>query len=402
MGYIYEKMKVALGGSDWNSKTFNANWTPNNIRVIVLSTEFIFIAKHIGAPTCIWLEENQVIEDLQNYARGVGKGAIHNLLSDRQFSCLEEIYFDANYRAVPSLIDLQGYINKMLNSASRLRYYGYGDFPRGCAEGLVSKYSVYDNVLYSLAKDSSRSFPLEYAEVDNKSWYRNYNLRPQYYKLDAENGNLAIYFRKNEEKIDKKLKDYAVGIAKQEYEAYFSGIIDRDIHHASLIKSLVNLMSYINAGKQKDEILGIVASEVKKVLDKGCKVKGLGSKVLADRLGKANTKPEIKEFLKKIYINMKVFDSNALAGELPDMLKITEIYTVSSDGFIPVSSLVESVYNGAKEKVSKKNSVLWNIAEEDVNENIKAVTQKYDGYKSEMESSRKLAVLYEVCGMSYI
>ena len=209
MGYIYEMLKNVLSG---NRRGDASDWagSPNMFRSIVVTPEFIFTARFIGNPRVVRLDAEKVRADLADYKMGKGKGALHNLLAERQLSCLEEIYFDVVFEPYQNLYDIEYYINKVKSSVSRLRYYGYCVIPNGqymtVCSWLDSTYKN-ANVLYSITEDKTKPFMINYKSTGTKEWYRNYNLRPNFYKADADDGDLAIYFRKNEKIIDKYLKD---------------------------------------------------------------------------------------------------------------------------------------------------------------------------------------------------
>lgn len=160
--------------------------------------DFILVVDYLQGPRIYPLDMNEVGLDLQNMNR---VGSLNNLLSNRQLSCLEEIYADEVFARYPNVLDLQAYAESVINSASRLRYYSY-------TSGLNKDelYKIYyeaftqGRVDFTYAKDVGG---IRFVDTKNTEWYHKYNLRPQYYGPDADGGKLAIWFRKVEKEVSK-------------------------------------------------------------------------------------------------------------------------------------------------------------------------------------------------------
>ena len=156
MAYLYDKLKEALGGAKFSNSHVGAvrDWTPNGVKAIVIYREFILVANHVKPPRLYPLDINEVVQDLQ---RNGSTGALHNLLSQRQLSCMEEFYVDGMFQNYRGVLDLQGYVGKLLNDKSRLRYYGYIDGVNG--QDLYKRYAdakMANNAIYSYAGDTTR------------------------------------------------------------------------------------------------------------------------------------------------------------------------------------------------------------------------------------------------------
>ena len=144
-----------------------------------------------------------------------------------------------NYRGV---LDLQGYVSKLLNEKSRLRYYGYIDGVNG--QDLYKRYAdakMANNAVYSYAGDTTRQGSLQFTDVGNKTWYKNYNLRPQHYVLDADNGTLARWFRKCESDIKKQLDSLVEQQAKQGRDQAILAIVSKDLENLRAFMMLYEL-----------------------------------------------------------------------------------------------------------------------------------------------------------------
>lgn len=342
MGYIYEEVKKQMNGL--NRKPGGGliqNWSPNLYRCIIISPSFIFIAKHIGNPIVQQLDPQKVMEDLESYSRGQGKGALHNLFSERQLSCLEEIYFDEVFKSYQNLFDINMYISKVKNSASRLRYYGYcrtnGDLR--IASWLVGMYQRAD-VLYCLAKDKNRVFPLEYKEVGELNWYKNYNLRPMYYKLDSDKGQLAIYFRKNEKNIEELLKKYddssedARNSTENSKSDRLRLEIEKDIENLEYTKKFNKLAVYVMSNRSKDSLAKVCYSCMLQVIKENRIVDGLTESYLRKLLASSYDESTINSLI-GAYNSFMVIDKRkkeetvelkASTGKAVGLLNIGSLY----------------------------------------------------------------------------
>ena len=264
MGYVYDKLKTALGGSKFSSSHSGImkDWTPNGVRAIFIYRDFILVANHVKPPKLYSLDPNEVAMDVQ---KNGSNGALHNLLAQRQLSCMEEIYVDGIFQQYRGALDLQGYIGKLLNEKSRLRYYGY--ISGANANEVLDRYSkakLDGNAVYSYAGDSTRTANVQYQTVENPTWYKNYNLRPQHYALDADNGVLARWFRKCEGDIEKYIngqKENAENIAKS---TLLKSLLDTDLGGYPLLKKFLHLRKYIskNTSVWNDPIRNIVKDEL--------------------------------------------------------------------------------------------------------------------------------------------
>lgn len=336
MGYFYDSIKKALGG-DKSSSSFNRNWTPNNIKCLVLSRDYIFIAYHTKRPLTVSLNSEDVLKDLQNYSDGRGKGALHNLLSERQLSCMEEFYVDGMFQNYPKLLDMNMYLGRLLNERSRLRSYGYGSFSGNSSSNDLfdrfekARYSL--NFNYSLALDTTRSCKLDYKPRDgSETWYKNYFLRPATYSLDADKGALAVYLRKAEVAIEKEIAtSYEINVYSKRVELLSLAIaIDLDS-----IKSDLNLSVFLAKVKKSadKDLVHRVFLESSCLSEKPSKesiraVGGIPTKLLKDALAKAiKIEKGVSDKLMKSYI---------------DVLKVS----VSEEGDFDESSIVELIKKG--------------------------------------------------------
>lgn len=243
MGYLYNSLKKALGGD--RSRSSNGilrDWTPNGVRSIVITRNFIFVGYHVQLPKYVPLDLIEVQKELQKPS---ATGALHNLLTQRQLSCMEEIYVDGMFQNYQHLMNLDQYIHALAKDTSRLRYYGYCDCPQDGLEYLMQTYSkltAQPDYLFTIASDNSRpvSFKVMSQALGKSDWYKKHYLRPNSYALDKENGRLAIYFKKGEDYIASKLVEIEKSKEEDAYGEVIKRILAIDEANLSLLKMFIN------------------------------------------------------------------------------------------------------------------------------------------------------------------
>lgn len=278
MAYLYDKLKEALGGTKFSNSHVGAvrDWTPNGVKAIIIYREFILVANHVKPPRLYPLDINEVVQDLQ---RNGSTGALHNLLSQRQLSCMEEFYVDGMFQNYKGVLDLQWYVSKLLNDKSRLRYYGYIDGVNG--QDLYKRYAdakMANNAIYSYAGDTTRQGSLQFTDVGNKTWYKNYNLRPQHYVLDADNGTLARWFRKCESDIQKQLDSLVEQQARHGREQAILAIVCKDIDQLPEFRKLYELKLVLEKNNSRwrvNKARAKLLSAIKEVLSDGIPINTL-------------------------------------------------------------------------------------------------------------------------------
>lgn len=340
MSYIQDKLKEALGGNKvMDSKnTIIHDWTPNNIKVLVISRNFILIIYHVGGfggSKVIKLDSEQVKADLEKMTNSNSK--LNTILKRRSFSCLEELYVDSEFISYPPIIDLMGYVQELVNSVARLRYFGYGEFPLGSEDWLRTSYQRNkSNLDYSIATDTSRPFTLEYRGVGYEGWFKNYYLRPKYYKLDEDNGKLAMHFRKFE-------KDYRTHLLSKE------GKRERDILEESLkqiacvndaenvifLRKFDILLSHLTKGSS-DKVKDCVLKVCKKYIRVEGTFEGLTKKLAYSILSESSE----RDYLIKSYERFGVLDTND--SSYINKEKVSS-YLKEGRGFINIEGILDNI-----------------------------------------------------------
>lgn len=263
MGYIYNQLKDILSiKGNYEGGIRIKDWSPNEYRCIIVGLNFIFVAKFLGAPRYRALSQEEVKRDLMNYSMGRSKGAIHNLLTGRQFSCLEEIFFDTEYKRYTALFDINMYVSKALNMQSRLRYFGYF-MPTGqTLNYLMSVYSNCSNA-YCITEDKNRPFAVEFKKATNE-WYKNHNLRPQYYMLDREGGSLDIYFKKCESQMMSKIVDLKNNESKNVIVEKLVQVVGVDVTYSNYLIGLGKAIKYVRESRILDRSISTCYANILK------------------------------------------------------------------------------------------------------------------------------------------
>jgi hypothetical protein len=233
--YVYSEVQKAIGGNSSKSG-FQKSWSPNRIRALFVMRNYILVVDYLTGPKLHPINPDLVAQDLQNPSR---VGFINNLLTDRQLSCLEEIYADEVFARVPNVLDLQVYSQSVMNSASRLRYFAYTVIPDGNKlKGIYLQAFNSGIIDFTYAKNVGG---IRYVDTNNKDWYKKHNLRPQFYGPDVAGGNLEAWFNKVERLTAKQaLAQEALNVATME-NSYILKRVYADIGYLPVINKLSEL-----------------------------------------------------------------------------------------------------------------------------------------------------------------
>ena len=267
MSYLYDSLKNALGGKNIKAGTIIKDWSPNEVRTIVIMRNFIFIADYIKQPKIYALDVNEVIQDLSNPNR---RGSLNNLLENRQLSCLEEIYVDNALSSYKGVISLEDYVSSVFNQSSRLRYYGYiNTCDAVVLQKVYSQVLIDGNMDFTIAKSIGG---ISYKDTNNTEWYKRYNLRPQYYTMDGEKGKLSIYFNKCEHIVGDKLQYENTRNAQLELNKTLVNMFKVDLDRLSELKLL---MQFVRFCKNTSGVSKLVAGCIQEQLTVSKSIKGL-------------------------------------------------------------------------------------------------------------------------------
>lgn len=353
MGYLYEELKKALGGEKLVSSKQSVikDWSPNRIKAILISLDSIIVVGHLntfsGCVEGFPISPSEVMKDIDTISRtNYGKPKINTLLSKRSFSCLEEIYIDRVYMGYPKVVDILGYVSDLKTSVSRIRYFGYGDIT---GKNLVSylsesykKAGVTKNYEYSIAEDKEKPFNLEYRKVNNPTWYKNYFLRPQYYKLDSEKGNLSLHFKKFESDFSNYLLERSGNLKGKKLEDMLNQAISCDLEKLEYLKRVDSMLSILSKRKD-DKVVSIVLDAFRGVVSGLKSQRGFSRKRYEKLL-------EGQQYLSKLYDRYRVWDAS---DKLEDV-KEEDILPKASKGFLDIHSILDMLCLNATEVLRKQ------------------------------------------------
>ena len=324
--YMYKELKLALGID-------NRGWTPNSVRALFIMRDFIFVAYHNKACKSTSLNYEDVLKDLNSNG---STGALHNLLMQKQLSCLEEIYVDSAFENYRGLMDLQYYVDSLYNSQSRLRCWGYV-----CGVNLQELSRVYQKLMYDRGVDftyadmQGRTATLSCNRVDNPKWYTRYNLRPDKYKADAPNGSLAMYFRQCEQQVSKKQEETLNSLKAKGISLAVSNLFRQDIERLEDIRLFLLLRKTLVSKSKSSCFINGVRLKVTGVVEK-YKHAQIRVQDLQENLSKANIKVgSEEEFLLGVYKKHNVFDEKV---EI-DLDYLSEL-AKSGEGFLGLKTLL--------------------------------------------------------------
>lgn len=340
MGYIYDKLKEALGGSKFSSshQSVVKDWTPNNVKALFIYRDFIFVAHHTRLPKVIPLNINEFSMDIQQNGRS---GALHNLLAQRQLSCMEEFYVDSSFMNYPGAMDMGAYIGKLVTERSRLRYHGYISGVN--VEELRERFSrakLNGDPLYAYATDGSRSASMSYTAVNNPMWYKNYYLRPQFYAMDAENGELHRWFVKSEGIIASKLKERSRAMEAEGIEKALNILISQDMQAIGEVMIYLSLQSYLRNAMGDRVFSCVLRGMLEGEKNFRGVVPGLRLKSLEAQLMVACRDERARKNLIKIYRRFAIFDTRE--EEELDLETLTDLVKNGS-GLLQLSNMLDMI-----------------------------------------------------------
>lgn len=333
MGYLQDSLINALGMQKiykQDRSSVVSDWTPNGVKSIIIGKNYILVAKHLGVSTgCVKrydLDVNLVAEDLQKMTSGYGKAKLNSVLMKRSLTCLEEIYIDTMYLSYPTVINLVEYVQEMMKSTSRLRYFGYGNLPESGLDAYLNKAYIENskNLDYTIGTDENISKALNVRSTGNDKWYTKYMLRPTYYKLDNDKGNLAIHFRKFESDYTRYLENKDSLEKANSYERELSMVIDCDIEKLQILSRVDSMLGKMF--KNSNDAISKLAVDVwKRVILSSKPVSGL-TVIQVERVCSNG-------YIKSYYDKYQVLDKSGNTCNV-DLGKYTE-------GFLDINSVLD-------------------------------------------------------------
>lgn len=320
--YMYQELRKVIMNT--KGKSTPKDWSPNSIKSIIITREFIFVAYHLTQPRYAMLNPEEAIEDIQ---RNGSNGALHNLLSQKQLSCLEEIYVDSVFENYKGILDLEGYVNGLVSSVSRLRFYGY--IANANIQEIMNTYSnaITSRTLgYSYALDIGRTASLMYQSTDNNNWFSKYNLRPDKYSTDAYKGSLNAWFKKVENKLLEEKQAELDRVVGKGINSAVATLYKQDLNNADNIKNFLLLKKRI-AHLNSD----VISSDVKKAImsvELNKSIQKISVKQLQEILSEEgiNTSSGKESFILKSYKLFSVLGKEEVELNLEKLVELAKSY----------------------------------------------------------------------------
>lgn len=344
--YLVDKLMDSLGkkGYSGNTGTVISDWTPNNIKCIVISRDFIWVGNHIGGiggGRVTPLDQDKVLSDILDISmKNYGKPKLNSILERRALSCLEEIYVDSIFMKNLKVLDLESYVRKLFGSYSRLRRYGYFNPVRGFMQWILSNSeSSRKKVGYLMSDDDS--CPVEIGGTSGKfkgnpEWYKMYYLRPEYYKMDKEGGNLYVHFKKIEREYPKLIASAEEDEKRRGLQERLRGVYEKDLEASKYIERLIRCSKNLEERNNSFDIGS--AKIVRSCFKNARKWKGLSEGFIKESSG------ELYEKLIPVYKYLKIVE--------PEGKGVSDI--PKEEGFINLYEILDECCLKLADKVQKE------------------------------------------------
>lgn len=219
-----------------NRKGTGTSWSPNAMKSLVISEDFLLCVLHTG---------EVVIEGLNpaESSKSLTRGNLNRLLANsRVLGNLEEFYVSQNIYNNKRFFDVGQYVN----SLARLRFFGVclwrydnlNEVSRRLKPALRDK--AEDFLLCEFDKIGFRA-----VAVNNEDWFMKIALYPYYYKLDDANGKLA--------KVLNAVKDkYSGGVEVEEKKNTATpaekDLVKKNLDRIKEILTLTQANKFCNSG----------------------------------------------------------------------------------------------------------------------------------------------------------
>ena len=217
--YRYKSIKTeltkGLGATATTEKDYISDWSPNNVKTLVLGSNGAIISYHMSGKkypnkTVFVKYKNELAEDMNVFRTDRGKliGVLKTLIDGRVFSSIEEIIFC-----------VEGYPTELLNVDMDMKSLITGTvtletrFPRMSKVFMVNtslpalwdklKDENRDELWFPLIEEKSVPLKVVYSQLE-KSWFRGSALRPQFYGFDED--YLSARFEARKKKYEDDLK----------------------------------------------------------------------------------------------------------------------------------------------------------------------------------------------------
>ena len=241
-----------------------SNWTPNNVRRVVISPDGLLVNFHIvgysykkSCATKVFKRDEAEKCFNNRYYTPMYKA----LTSGRVCSCIEEIIILTQSENGLMLPNAEKNIPVIAEQHSLYRLYGIGIMNITMSE-FINRYGSMLNDKYRLVLEDESTFKIQ-KKIITRDWWVCYSLRPSYYSMDAEDGKLSKHFNTVKEyrnTLDRKnkVKEIEDKKAKELIDKYRSKleILDKTLYVALYVGAVLN-----NKGNVKDSDCEILSDD---------------------------------------------------------------------------------------------------------------------------------------------
>lgn len=201
------------------SNTVIDNWSPNNVRRVIVSPSFALIQYFVTGGKYRSLfdvvdMQKEFTKDMDTLSNNPSMYVplLKSLVVDRVCSSVEEIVFcvdsypESMLRLDANLDSLKSPDIEISNRFVRLAHMYLTSLPIKVLSEVAKKYKDSSELMYDgLVSESGDSIILSKVTLHKSDWWSNTSLRPKYYLMD--NGVLADYFSKLKLKMEKDKVD---------------------------------------------------------------------------------------------------------------------------------------------------------------------------------------------------
>lgn len=212
------KNKINKGiAVDEKVNTLITNWSPNNVRRLVIGFNFAIVQYYVTGGKYKKLIEivdfRKVLQKESEYLQGQNimkyKSILTALVDGRICSSVEEIIFSAN-KYPQQLLNIDTDLSKLASDAEklenrfvRLRQVSIVNLPEESIIFLLQQAKAPGMLVLDVLKERGTDFKLIY-ESHKDNWWRGTNLRSKWYSMDNEGGPLSNYFNKLKDKMEEE------------------------------------------------------------------------------------------------------------------------------------------------------------------------------------------------------
>lgn len=225
--YRYRSIKTeltkGLGANSGVEKDYITDWSPNNLKTLVLGSEGVIIGYHMSGKkypnkTVLVKYKSEMADDLALLKEEPNKfiGVLKTLIDGRVFSSIEEIIFCVtNYPAdlLKRDMELASLVSGNVTLETRFPRLSRVMMVKSSTSGLWDemKDRNRDELWYDELKNTSLDMRVFHSQLE-KTWFRGSALRPQYYGFDED--YLSSRFESRKQAHDDALKQLEINELK--------------------------------------------------------------------------------------------------------------------------------------------------------------------------------------------